>query len=110
MALQDILERKETLLKPNDMTNEEKAQEICEKNKQFHVKCSSLECYLSAMEMAKWKDEQYKTAYVVTRSDLHYDEVEKVFFDKSKAEEYCKFYNEDENSYHRNITEIEVSL
>lgn len=42
------------------MNNEEKAQEICEKNKQFHVECSSLECYLSAMEMAQWKDEQFK--------------------------------------------------
>lgn len=62
------------------------------------------------MEMANWKDEQYKTAYVVTRSDLHYDEVEKVFFDKSKAEEYCKSFNEDESGYHRDITEIEVSL
>ena len=40
------------------MNNEEKAQEICEKNKQFHVECSSLECYLSALEMARWKDEQ----------------------------------------------------
>lgn len=42
------------------MNNEEKAQEICEKNKQFHVECSSLECYLSALEMAQWKDEQFK--------------------------------------------------
>jgi DNA-binding protein H-NS len=41
------------------MTNEEKAQEICEKNKRYKVKCSSLECYLSAMEMAEWKDEQH---------------------------------------------------
>lgn len=32
----------------------EKAQEICEKNKRFKVECSSLECYLSAVEMAKW--------------------------------------------------------
>lgn len=32
----------------------EKAQEICEKNKRFKVECSSLECYLSAMEMAEW--------------------------------------------------------
>ena len=40
------------------MTNEEKAQEICEKNKQFHVECSSLECYMSALDMARWKDEQ----------------------------------------------------
>lgn len=43
------------------MNNEEKAQEISEKNKQFHVECSSLECYLSSLEMAKWKDEQLES-------------------------------------------------
>jgi hypothetical protein len=43
--------------------NEEKAQEICEKNKRFKVECSSMECYLSVMEMAKWKDEQYAKAF-----------------------------------------------
>lgn len=32
----------------------QKAQEICEKNKRYGVECSSLECYLSAMEMAEW--------------------------------------------------------
>lgn len=41
------------------MKNEEKAQEICEKNKRYNVKCSSMECYLSAMEMAEWKDEMF---------------------------------------------------
>ena len=40
------------------MDNKEKAQEICEKNKRFHVECSSLECYLSAMEMSQWKEQQ----------------------------------------------------
>lgn len=43
------------------MSNEEKAQEICEKNKQYQVVCSSLECYLSAMDMARWKDEQLES-------------------------------------------------
>ena len=62
------------------------------------------------MEMAQWKDEQYKTAYIVTRCEEHDDYVEQVFFDKKKAEEYCKSYNEDENNYHRNITKIEVTL
>jgi hypothetical protein len=46
----------------------------------------------------------------VTRSEEHCDYVEKVFFDKEKAKEYCKLFNEDENSYYRDITEIEVSL
>jgi len=49
------------------MTNEEKAQEICEKNKRYGVKCSSLECYLSAMEMAKWKDQQIAEAKELLR-------------------------------------------
>ena len=63
-----------------------------------------------ALQIAAWKDEQYKIAYVVTRSEEHCDYVEKVFFDKEKAEEYCKHFNEDENSYYRDITEIEVIL
>lgn len=40
------------------MTNEEKAQEISEKYKTYNVDCSSLDCYLSALEMAKWKERQ----------------------------------------------------
>lgn len=40
------------------MTDIEKAQEICEQNKRFHVECSSLECYLSALDMAAWKNKQ----------------------------------------------------
>lgn len=41
------------------MTNEEKSQELSEKNKRYHVACSSMECYMSALQMAKWKDQQY---------------------------------------------------
>lgn len=40
------------------MTNEDKAQEICEKNGRYNPSCSSLECYLSALEMAAWKEQQ----------------------------------------------------
>lgn len=40
------------------MTNEEKSQEISEKYKHYNVECSSLDCYLSALEMAKYKDSQ----------------------------------------------------
>lgn len=42
------------------MTNEEKAQEISEKNRRYHLVCSSLDCFLSAMDMAKWKDDKLK--------------------------------------------------
>lgn len=40
------------------MTNEEKAQELCEKHRRYNPPCSSLECYLSALEMAKWKEQK----------------------------------------------------
>ena len=86
------------------MNNEEKALEI------GGTSSFGNERYKAALEMAQWKDEQYKIAYVVTRSEEHCDYVEKVFFDKNKAEEYCKPFNEDENSYHRDITKIEVTL
>ena len=89
------------------MTNEEKASEI---SKQYFGEPNQVITWQAAMKMAQWKDEQYKTAYVVTRCEEHDDYVEQVFFDKIKAEEYCKPYNEDENSYYRNITKIEVTL
>lgn len=106
------------------MTNEEKSKKIAmpcpacpciwtkEKmyNQEYCKDCVPQDRFTGAMEMAQWKDEQYKTAYVVTRSEEHCDYVEKVFFDKEKAEEYCKPFNEDENSYHRDITKIEVTL
>ena len=104
------------------MTNEEKImlllEEICndeipDKNwTPCNLTCKQVRKKIkyTCINIAKWKDEQYKIAYVVTRSDMHYDEVEKVFFDKNKAEEYCKTFNEDKNSDCRNITEIEVTL
>jgi hypothetical protein len=61
MAIQDILARKETLLKPNDMNDLEKAKEIStgvsiEKLSTTPIQC----CKESALEMAQWKDEQFK--------------------------------------------------
>lgn len=97
------------------MTNEEKSFKIAKSFVSKRIentasKILTLQIESACKQMAQWKDEQYKTAYVVTRSEEHCDYVEKVFFDKEKAEEYCKPFNEDENSYHRDITEIEVSL
>ena len=46
--------------------------------------------------------------YVVTRSEEHADYVEAVFLSESKAEKYCKPFNENENSYGRNITKIKI--
>lgn len=92
------------------MANEEKAQEISEKYKTYNVDCSSLDCYLSALEMAKWKDEQYSIAYVVTSCEEHDDYVEEVFFDIEKAEQYCAKYNSNEDNYRRHITKVNVTL
>lgn len=45
------------------MTNEEKAQEIAKVHEvhydRFHGETSNDECFLSALEMAKWKDENF---------------------------------------------------
>ena len=96
------------------MTNEEKSNELSKRGfKDFnnpYTRVTVTHIKDCCLEMAQWKDEQHKVAYVVTRSEEHCDYVEKVFFDKEKAEEYCKPFNEDENSYHRDITKIEVSL
>jgi hypothetical protein len=95
------------------MANEEKARELAIKSTKY-IDDNGKEMYnafveAALQEMAAWKDKQYKTAYVVTRIDLHYDEVERVFFDKEKAKNYCKQFNENENEDRRNTIEIEVS-
>lgn len=92
--------------------NEEKAVELVKQFQSCMNNGVSRDAAVMAclMEMAEWKDEQHSVAYVVTRSDMHYDEVEKVFFDIEKAEQYCAGYNNDENAYRRNITKINVTL
>lgn len=62
------------------MTNEEKSQEISEKYKHYNVECSSLDCYLSALEMAKYKDSQPQIIEIFGRRV-------KVVKDNSKAED-----------------------
>lgn len=59
MALQDILERKEILLKTNDMNNSEKAKEIANK-RNILGRYTMDEIEKSCLEMARWKDEQFK--------------------------------------------------
>ena len=55
-------------------------------------------------------DELTSVVYVVTRCEEHSDYVEEVFYDKVKAEEYCNKFNQDENNYQRDITEIKPTL
>lgn len=89
---------------PNErmISNEEKSREISDNILgSLEYQCGAEE---GAQEMAKWKDEQYRTAYVVTRSEEHSDYVETIFYDRDKAIEYCKPFNQNENSYGRDIT------
>ena len=50
-----------------------------------------------------------QSLYVVTRSEEHSDYVEKVFIDEEKAEAYCAMFNNNEDCYRRNITEMKVT-
>lgn len=61
------------------MTNKEKAQEVAKHRESEFGKIRDINgcCYMSALNMARWKDKEYKTAYVVTRSEEHCDYVEK---------------------------------
>lgn len=92
------------------MTNEEKAREIGWIDAGSGHGFFSPECYYSAKEAMEWKDKQHSTAFVVTRCEEMSDYVEKVFFDKDKAQEYCDKYNSNEGYYYRQITEIETTL
>lgn len=46
--------------------------------------------------------------YIVTRSEEHSDYVEAAYRSREKAEEYCSQFNNDENSYRRDINEVEL--
>ena len=61
--------------------------------------------FLNTLEV---KEIQKKNLYVVTRCEEHSDYVEKAFFSKEKAENYCKQFEGNEDAYGRDITEIEV--
>lgn len=57
----------------------------------------------SAMEQA------IRIYYVVLRSEEHADYVERLYKDRSKAEEYCRQFEGNEDEYCRDIVEIELS-
>lgn len=62
----------------------------------------------SFLDTLEVKEFQEKNLYVVTRCKEHSDYVEKAFFSKKKAEEYCKQFESNEDAYGRDITEIKV--
>lgn len=90
------------------MTDIEKANELLQSSEFPYTKAQCDAVFALMMQMAKWKDEQYKTAYVVTRCEEHSDYVEKVFFDSKAADNYCSQYNNNPECYSRDVTEINV--
>lgn len=61
-------------------------------------------------EGAKWADSHPLKVYVVVRCEEHDDYVEKVFVDKTKANEYCNKFEGNPNEYGRYYEEMEVTL
>ena len=73
-----------------------------------NARISVLEYIHSFLDGLEMKEIQKKNLYVVTRCEEHSDYVEKAFFSKEKAENYCKQFEGNEDAYGRDITEIEV--
>lgn len=80
---------------PQDCSNKLTLEEIC---------CMFFELGWQAA------DENPIHVYVVVRQEEHDDYVEKVFADKSKAESYCKKFEDNPNEYGRYIEEMEITL
>ena len=59
---------------------------------------------------AEWADSHPRKVYVVVRCEEHDDYVEKVFVDKTKANEYCNLFEGNPNEYGRYYEEMEVTL
>lgn len=61
-------------------------------------------------EGAEWADSHPRKVYVVVRCEAHDDYVEKVFVDKTKANEYCNKFEGNPNECGRYYEEMEVTL
>ena len=59
---------------------------------------------------AIYADNNPRKFYVVVRCEEHDDYIEKVFADKTKANEYCNKFEGNPNEYGRYYTEMEVTL
>lgn len=59
---------------------------------------------------ARWANNNPRKVYVVVRCEEHDDYIEKVFVDKTKANEYCNKFEGNPNEYGRYYEEMEVTL
>lgn len=73
------------------------------------VSCNGDEFH-SFLQGAEFADSHPRKVYVVVRCEEHDDYVEKVFVDKTKANEYCNQFEGNPNEYGRYYEEMEVTL
>ena len=94
------------------MTREEEIKQYCADNGFPYGACSSLSSMKAkiASESIRWADEHPRKVYVVVRCEEHDDYIEKVFVDKTKANEYCNKFEGNPNEYGRYYEEMEVTL
>ena len=64
----------------------------------------------ACMVGARWADNNPRRLYIVMRCEEHSDYVEKVFVDKTKANEYCNKFEGNPNAYGRYYEEMDVTL
>lgn len=69
---------------------------------------TSLDVTLIANHFYKLGLKAKSDIFVVTRCEGFSDYVEKAFVDEADAENYCKPFNEDEDSYVRDITKVKL--
>lgn len=66
--------------------------------------------FSSFIQGAEFADSHPRKVYVVVRCEEHDDYIEKVFADKTKADEYCNKFEGNPNEYGRYYEEMEVTL
>ena len=88
------------------MTREEQMWKAVE---QEHGRLSQREAF-TALTAMEWADDNPRKVYVVVRCEEHDDYVEKVFVDRTKANDYCNKFEGNPNEYGRYYKEMEVTL
>lgn len=94
------------------MTREEEIKQYCVEQGFPYGACSSLSSVKAqiASEAIRWADAHPRKVYVVVRCEEHDDYVERVFVDRTKANEYCNKFEGNPNEYGRYYEEMEVTL
>ena len=86
------------------MTREE------EMEKEAHRVSHNGDEFSSFIQGGEWADSHPRKVYVVVRCEEHDDYIEKVFVDKTKANEYCNKFEGNPNEHGRYYEEMEVTL